>query len=65
MSKSKACALGISAMPFAFVCTHDCDGESSQLLCTLVPNQISEGRVFDAVEKDSFIDLPDKGGHSG
>ena len=36
----------------------------AQPLCTLVRNQISE-RVLGEVEKNSFIALPGKGGHSG
>ena len=37
----------------------------AQLLGTLVVNQNLETRVLDEVEKDSFIALPGKGGHSG
>ena len=34
-------------------------------LCALVPNQIWETRVSWEAEKDCFIALPGKGGHSG
>ena len=39
------------------------DAKNSSL-CALVPNQISE-IVVGEVEKNSFIALPGKGGHSG
>ena len=37
----------------------------AQPLCTPVPNRISEVRVLGEIEKNSFIALPGKGGHSG
>ena len=36
----------------------------AQFLCAPVLNQISE-RVLGEIEKESFITLPGKGGHSG
>ena len=43
---------------------NDSVAESSASLYTGAKSGLG-GRVLDAVEKDSFIALPDKGGHSG
>ena len=37
----------------------------SELLCTPVPNRISEIRVLGEIEQNSSIALPGKRGHSG
>ena len=63
ISKSKACAIGTSAIP-SLLSAAMTVMQKAQLLCTLVPNQISE-TVLDEVERIALLRCQTKGATVG